>query len=191
MIPRARAALSAATGKTCGHWRGHQKTLASVPFELAKQKAPPRKIDTVRRQADNVHGPGVRTFDEAQRVRQILLEVRFDYLVIVGGVLEEESLLVETRFDDRLRHAPEAGVSLMGLCTGSFILHRAGLMHGYNVASAGSTTLISCGCSTVSDRIFVVDRDRLTCSGGRAPISQPFLSIVTSVKPWPPRALGS
>lgn len=95
---------------------------------------------------------------------------RFDYLVLVGGLLEEESLLVDTRFDDYLRHAAEAGVPLVGLCTGSFILHRAGLMGGYKCCvswfhSSDFLRLFD-GLQAVSDQIFVVDRDRLTCSGG-------------------------
>ncbi|EHH11978.1 transcriptional regulator, AraC family protein [Mesorhizobium amorphae CCNWGS0123] len=95
---------------------------------------------------------------------------RFDYLVVVGGVLEEESLLVDARFDDHLRHAAEAGIPLVGLCTGSFVLHRAGLMNGYKCCVSwfhGSDFLrLFDGLQAVSDQIFVVDRDRLTCSGG-------------------------
>ncbi|MCV3211243.1 GlxA family transcriptional regulator [Mesorhizobium sp. YC-39] len=95
---------------------------------------------------------------------------RFDYLVVVGGVLEEESLLVDTRFDNHLRDAAEAGVPLVGLCTGSFILHRAGLMHGYKCCVSwfhnSDFLRLFDGLQAVSDQIFVVDRDRLTCSGG-------------------------
>ncbi|MCV3243968.1 GlxA family transcriptional regulator [Mesorhizobium sp. ZC-5] len=95
---------------------------------------------------------------------------RFDYLVVVGGVLEEESLLVDTRFDNHLRVAAEAGVPLVGLCTGSFILHRAGLMHGYRCCVSwfhnSDFLRLFEGLQAISDQIFVVDRDRLTCSGG-------------------------
>ncbi|MER9095060.1 GlxA family transcriptional regulator [Mesorhizobium sp. M0700] len=95
---------------------------------------------------------------------------RFDYLVVVGGVLEEESLLVDTRYDEHLRHAAEAGVPLVGLCTGSFILHRAGLMHGYKCCVSwfhnSDFLRLFDGLQPVSDQIFVVDRGRLTCSGG-------------------------
>lgn len=95
---------------------------------------------------------------------------RFDYLVVVGGVLEEESLLVDARFNDHLRHAAEAGIPLVGLCTGSFVLHRAGLMDGYKCCVSWFHGLDFLrhfeGLQAVSDQIFVVDRDRLTCSGG-------------------------
>ncbi|RWD60428.1 MAG: GlxA family transcriptional regulator [Mesorhizobium sp.] len=95
---------------------------------------------------------------------------RFDYLIIVGGVLEEHSLLIDTRFDEHLRNAAALGIPLVGLCTGSFILHRAGLMDGYRCCvswfhNSDFLRLFS-GLQAVSDQIFVVDRDRLTCSGG-------------------------
>lgn len=95
---------------------------------------------------------------------------RFDYLVVVGGILEDDSLLVDTRFDKYLRHAADLGVPLVGLCTGSFILHRAGLMNGYRccVSWFHDSDFLGHfdGLQAVSDQIFVVDRDRLTCSGG-------------------------
>ena len=66
--------------------------------------------------------------------------------------------------------AARAGVTLIGLCTGSFILARAGLLEGY----------VACVSwfhreefaeefprqRMVSNRMFVVDRDRMTCAGG-------------------------
>jgi transcriptional regulator GlxA family with amidase domain len=54
----------------------------------------------------------------------------FDYLVVVGGLLRGH-----TRMDSRilgfLKDADARGISLVGLCTGSFALARAGLMKGY------------------------------------------------------------
>lgn len=93
----------------------------------------------------------------------------FDYIVVVGGLIDEMD-----RRDDRvevfLRQAAEAGVPLVGLCTGTFILHRAGLMKGYRgcVSWFHHQDFLSQfdGFKPVSDQIFVVDRDRLTCSGG-------------------------
>lgn len=46
-----RGARSAATGSTCGHWLGHQNTLASHLLELAKQESPSRKINGPLRQS--------------------------------------------------------------------------------------------------------------------------------------------
>jgi transcriptional regulator GlxA family with amidase domain len=63
-----------------------------------------------------------------------------------------------------------AGVPLVGVCTGSFVLHRAGLMQGYRacVSWFHHDDFLERfeGLEPVSDQIFVVDRDRLTCSGG-------------------------
>jgi transcriptional regulator GlxA family with amidase domain len=94
---------------------------------------------------------------------------RFDYVVVVGGLLDEVGRLdpAGTAF---LRRAAEAGVPLVGLCTGVFLLHHAGLMHGYRccVSWFHHDDFLEQfdGLVPVSDRIFVVDRDRLTCSGG-------------------------
>ena len=59
---------------------------------------------------------------------------------------------------------------LVGVCTGAFILHRAGLMQGYRCCVSwfhhGDFLAEFEGITPVSDQIFVVDRDRLICSGG-------------------------
>ncbi len=94
---------------------------------------------------------------------------RFDYIVVVGGLIDEtENLHPDyVRF---LHAAAAAGVPLVGVCTGAFILHRAGLMNGYRccVSWFHHDDFLQRfeGMKPVSDRIFVVDRDRLTCSGG-------------------------
>jgi transcriptional regulator GlxA family with amidase domain len=96
---------------------------------------------------------------------------RFDYLVVVGGLVDEvEHLHPDTsRF---LERAAAAGVPLVGVCTGTFALHRAGLMDGYRacVSWFHHEDFLERfdGLQPVSDQIFVVDRDRLTCSGGVA-----------------------
>ncbi|WP_298282416.1 GlxA family transcriptional regulator [Acidocella sp.] len=94
---------------------------------------------------------------------------RFDYIVVIGGLLEniEELPLEYIAF---LKRAAARGIPLIGLCTGGFILHRAGLMNGYRccVSWFHHDDFLSQfeGIVPVSDRIFVIDRDRLTCSGG-------------------------
>lgn len=93
----------------------------------------------------------------------------FDYIVVVGGLVEQ----IETIGPDYtafLKAAAARGVPLIGLCTGSFILHDAGLMDGYKccVSWFHRADFLErfAGLEPVSDQIFVVDRDRLTCSGG-------------------------
>lgn len=94
---------------------------------------------------------------------------RFDYIVVVGGLLGD---LAEgdARLDAFLHLAATRGIPLVGLCTGPFVLHRAGLMNGYRccVSWFHHNDFLEAfdGLKPVSDRIFVVDRDRLTCSGG-------------------------
>ena len=94
---------------------------------------------------------------------------RFDYIVVVGGLMDEAPALApaQTRF---LHQAATAGVPLVGICTGAFMLHQAGLMDGYRccVSWFHPAEIIDdfAGMIPVSDQIFVVDRDRLTCSGG-------------------------
>lgn len=94
---------------------------------------------------------------------------RFDYIVVVGGLIDEIDRL-DPDYSAFLHRAARAGVPLVGVCTGAFILHRAGLMNGYRccVSWFHHADFLEQfdGLRPVSDRIFVVDRDRLTCSGG-------------------------
>lgn len=92
-----------------------------------------------------------------------------DYIVVVGGLLHGGQK-VPPRIREFLLEAARAGTKLVGLCTGSFVLARLGLMDGY----------LACvswfhredfehefpKLHAVSNRMFVVDRDRLTCAGG-------------------------
>ncbi|WP_238367250.1 GlxA family transcriptional regulator [Mesobacterium pallidum] len=92
-----------------------------------------------------------------------------DYVVVVGGLIGDESALrpEALRF---LRDRAEAGVPIIGLCTGVFILQEAGLLNGYRCCVSWfhhQDFLDRFDRQTpVSDQLFVVDRDRLTCSGG-------------------------
>lgn len=94
---------------------------------------------------------------------------RFDYIVVVGGLIDRIDF-IGPEYLSFLRRASDAGVSLVGVCTGAFILHKAGLMDGYRccVSWFHHDDFLEQfdGLRPVSDRIFVVDRDRLTCSGG-------------------------
>ena len=94
----------------------------------------------------------------------------FDYLVVVGGVMGDHAALSD-RMLDFLRKAAAAGTPIVGLCTGVFILQEAGLLQGYRccVSWFHHQDFIDRFQAErpVSDQIFVVDRDRLTCSGGQ------------------------
>jgi transcriptional regulator GlxA family with amidase domain len=94
---------------------------------------------------------------------------RFDYVVVIGGLMQELEQL-GAAYVSFLHRAAALGVPLVGVCTGAFVLHRAGLMQGYRccVSWFHHNDFLEQfdGINPVSDQIFVVDRDRLTCSGG-------------------------
>ncbi|HLX02390.1 MAG TPA: GlxA family transcriptional regulator [Trinickia sp.] len=100
----------------------------------------------------------------------------FDYVVVVGGLLHSGP----QASDETLRfiqHAARGNTTLVGICTGVFALMRAGVLDGHRICvswfhywdfverfpTVSTDTLIA-------DRLFVIDRRRITCSGGRASI---------------------
>ncbi|WP_420547499.1 GlxA family transcriptional regulator [Curvivirga sp.] len=94
---------------------------------------------------------------------------RFDYIAVVGGLLGEKNNL-DRRYVDFLHQTVKAGVPLIGVCTGGFILHRAGLMSGRKccVGWLHRDDFLEefDDLEIITDQIFIVDGDRLTCSGG-------------------------
>ncbi len=94
---------------------------------------------------------------------------RFDYIVVVGGLVDEIDGF-DSEYAAYLRRAAALGVPLVGVCTGAFLLHSAGVLHGYKccVSWFHHRDFLEQfdGLDPVSDQIFIVDRDRLTCSGG-------------------------
>ena len=69
-----------------------------------------------------------------------------------------------------MRVQAASGTPLIGLCTGVFILQQAGLLQGYRCCVSWfhrQDFLDRFDAEhPVADQLFVVDRDRLTCSGG-------------------------
>ena len=92
-----------------------------------------------------------------------------DYIVVVGGLLHTRRD-VDPALLKYLRSAADAGVSLVGVCTGSFVLARAGLMQGFRCCVSwyhGEDFANEFpGHRPVADRLFVADGARITCSGG-------------------------
>lgn len=94
---------------------------------------------------------------------------QFDYLVVIGGLLPNLDQ-ADRRYWDYLRGAAEAGVALVGLCTGSFVLARAGLMqdrvacvHSFHIDDY-RRSFPDLRALTHADYLF--DGDRITCAGG-------------------------
>lgn len=74
---------------------------------------------------------------------------------------------------DWLRRQAGKGAALGGLDTGSYFLARAGLLNGYRCTihwEDQDVLMEQFPKLTVSTRLFEVDRDRYTCSGGVAPL---------------------
>ncbi|SMG56448.1 GlxA family transcriptional regulator [Paraburkholderia susongensis] len=100
----------------------------------------------------------------------------FDYIVVVGGLLHAGPAASETTLAF-IRRAAASEATLVGICTGVFSLMRAGVLGGHRICvswfhywdfierfpSVNEEAL-------VADRMFVIDRRRITCSGGRASI---------------------
>jgi transcriptional regulator GlxA family with amidase domain len=94
---------------------------------------------------------------------------QFNYIAVIGGILHKGP-----QVDDEtlayLREAAARGVTLIGVCTGSLILARAGLMkdrtccvswfHYEDFRSEFPDDRVT------ADQLFLVDRDRITCAGG-------------------------
>lgn len=72
-----------------------------------------------------------------------------------------------------LRTASQAGIALGAICTGSYVLARAGLLDGYrcSVHWENLTAMTDTFPNTsVTRSMYTIDRDRYTCSGGTAPV---------------------
>ena len=103
------------------------------------------------------------------RTAPLLDPQTLDYVVVVGGLLHTGRGVDATTLD-YLRAAAQAGTKLIGLCTGSFVLTRAGLMQGRPVCVSWlhhqDFLREFPGHPVVADRLFLVDGDRITCAGG-------------------------
>src|SRR5579863_8212840 len=92
-----------------------------------------------------------------------------DYVVVIGGILHAGPQLDEATMR-YLREVGATSVPLIGICTGSFILCRAGLMKGrrscvswYHYQDFREAFP---GHDVVADRLFLADGPRITCAGG-------------------------
>ena len=95
-----------------------------------------------------------------------------DLVLACGGVDVREA--VDGRVIAGLRRLAREGVALGGLCTGAFALAEAGLLRGRRCAihweNLAAIEEEFPGIEFVND-LYAVDRDRITCTGGVAPLS--------------------
>lgn len=93
----------------------------------------------------------------------------FDYVVVVGGLLHGGQRLVPGALAF-LQLAAKTGVPLIGLCTGSFLLARTGLLKGHVACVSwfhrDEFAAAFPEVPMVADRQYLIDRNRITCAGG-------------------------
>lgn len=93
---------------------------------------------------------------------------RYDYVVVVGGLLDGPAL-AEAQLD-YLRRAAELRIPLVGVCTGSFVLARLGLLQERRCCVSwfhyAEFEARFPQVQASSDELFILDQDRLTCAGG-------------------------
>ncbi|SCK29646.1 GlxA family transcriptional regulator [Vogesella sp. LIG4] len=93
---------------------------------------------------------------------------QFDYIVVVGGLLHAGKK-ISPLLVNYLKEAAEQGVALVGVCTGSFILARAGLMKSHRACVSWfhhqQFEVEFPELQASSDSLFIIDRDRITCAG--------------------------
>jgi transcriptional regulator GlxA family with amidase domain len=98
-------------------------------------------------------------------------DIPYDYIAVVGGLLSGHDN-IDPAILRYVKRAATKDTRLIGLCTGSFALARAGLMEGrrccvsyYHIdefeAEFGARNI-----RVVADALFVVDGPRITCAGG-------------------------
>lgn len=103
----------------------------------------------------------------------------FDYLVVIGGLLGQLRT-APARHRDYLRVAAAAGVPIIGVCTGVFVLAEEGLLAGRKVAvhpfhrDDFRTAFPALRLTTRED--FVIDERRITVPGGVS-----ILSLMTEL----------
>lgn len=101
-----------------------------------------------------------------------------DILFVCGGL--DVRLVEDKKIISWLRHLAHSHIPLGGLCTGTYLLARAGVLDGYRATIhweniAGMREEFPGIIAT--DELFVMDRDRFTCSGGIAPLDMMLTMI--------------
>jgi transcriptional regulator GlxA family with amidase domain len=94
---------------------------------------------------------------------------RYDYIVVIGGLLDSLDS-VPRGYPAFVQQAVATGVPLIGLCTGSFVLARLGLMEGRTACvhayHAADWKRAFPQLKFVTNSDFLIDGDRITCAGG-------------------------
>jgi transcriptional regulator GlxA family with amidase domain len=103
-----------------------------------------------------------------------------DVMIVCGGIGIGEVFGDDGRA--ALAKLAARGLPLGGICTGAYALMASGLLNGYHCAVHWENlTALHAQFPQVhfADELFVIDRDRLTCTGGTAPLDL-MLNIVAA-----------
>ena len=97
----------------------------------------------------------------------ILPEVeQFDYLVVAGGILPS-SLNLHPEIYEYIQQAATKNIPVIGLCTGSFILAKAGLLDKHrccvHAEHKEQFNKLFPTVETITDQAFVIDQGVITC----------------------------
>ena len=110
--------------------------------------------------------------------------IQFDTVLVAGGVnITRNYSKKEVAW---LQQLSRKNIALGGICTGAYVLADAGLLNGYDCSAHWECIAslqeafpkVKC-----NRRLFTIDRDRLTCSGGGAPLDM-MLHRVTLEHGW-------
>lgn len=103
-----------------------------------------------------------------------------DVMIVCGGIRIRD--VVDDSVRAALARIARSGRPLGGICTGAYALMSSGLLDGYRCAvhwESLSALHEEFPRVRFADELFVVDRDRLTCTGGTAPLDL-MLDIVSA-----------
>ena len=103
-------------------------------------------------------------------------KAHYDYVIVVGGLLHGGPP-VSDKILEFIRRMAGTQATIVGLCTGTFAMMRAQVLEQHRVCVSWfhywdfieQFPAIDAS-SVIADRLFVIDRRRITCSGGRASI---------------------
>jgi transcriptional regulator GlxA family with amidase domain len=102
-----------------------------------------------------------------------------DVVIVCGGRRVEQN--IKKSVSVWLRLVDQSGIGLGATCTGSHILAEAGLLDGYRCTIHWENLAVLTHLFpnvAVTQRVFTIDRNRYTSSGGTAPVDL-MLSIIT------------
>ena len=109
-------------------------------------------------------------------------EARVDYVIVVGGQLPG-CLDLPDRTYEYLRSAHDRGTRIVGLCTGCFVIARAGLLDGktcaVHIEHRTQFHRLFSNTQTQTDVIFVDDDGIITCPGGTSVLDLAYSLIET------------